>query len=119
MPRAWTTWSSKEYLSKVPCTPPPPAPWGATHPGASHGRDRPTATWVPTMAVCPPVGRYVLTLSSPWKERLLRFRVVLRPLCSPSHVPWASYPRHPRLRGHPNLPEPGGLQHGARSSSQR
>lgn len=75
MPRAWTTWSSKEYLSKVPCTPPPPAPWGATHPGASHGRDRPTAAWVPTMAVCPPVGRYVLTLSSPW---LLRFRVVLR-----------------------------------------
>lgn len=58
--------SSKEHLSRAPCTPPPR---GVTHPGASHGGDRPAATWVPTMALCPPLGCCASTLSSPWPPR--------------------------------------------------
>lgn len=54
--------SSKEHLSRAPCTPPPR---GAVRPGASHGRARPAATWVPTMALCPPVGCCISALSSP------------------------------------------------------
>lgn len=54
----------------------------ATIPGASHIRDHPAATWVPTMVVCPPVGRCLLTLSSPC------------PVCLRASTPRMSH-RHP------------------------
>ena len=95
-PEPGPTASSKEHLSRASCTPPPMrchAPRCQPPPGPSHSH----------------VGPHNGRLSPSWLLHLdsflpsLHLRAVL--LRSSSHVPWASDPRHPPLRGHPS---PGG-----------